>query len=100
MSTLSVTEPISADPQPATQALTILHVVAPTQVGGLERVVHALATGQRAAGHRVSVAVILGSSPHPFVQSLADSGVAVVPLELPPRAYLRERAAVGAICRR
>src|SRR5438445_4596472 len=83
-------------------AIGVLHIVAPTEVGGLERVVHALASGQRAAGHRVVVAVVLGrrAAAHPFVQPLVDADVEVVPLPLAPRAYLRERAAVVGICGR
>src|SRR5438309_914973 len=83
-------------------AIGVLHIVAPPEVGGLERVVDALASGQRAAGHRVVVAAVLGrpAADHPFVQPLVDADVEVVPLPLAPRAYLRERAAVVGICRR
>src|SRR5207237_4738053 len=83
-------------------ALGVLHIVAPTEVGGLERVVHALATGQRGAGHRVIVAAVLGprTGDHPFLRPLVEADVAVVPLRLPPRAYRRERAAVVERCRR
>ena len=63
---------------------------------------HALATGQRRAGHRVSVAAILGTrvGDHPFLRSLAEAGVDLISLRLPPRAYFRERAAIAEICRR
>jgi glycosyltransferase involved in cell wall biosynthesis len=86
----------------ARDAIGVLHLVAPSAVGGAERVVHALATGQRRAGHRVSVAAVLGRGVvnHPFVGPLVEAGVDVVPLRLPPRAYLRERAAIEDICRR
>src|SRR2546428_526136 len=75
---------------------------APWEVGGLERVVQALATGQGGAGHRVSVVAVLrnGREGHPFVRALSEAGVDVVPLHLPPRAYLNERSAVDEICRR
>ena len=93
-----------AAPRPLAQqdALGVLHIVAPTEVGGLERVVHALATGQRGAGHRVIVAAVLGrpGEGHPFIQPLLDADVEVVPVSLAPRAYLRERAAVAGICTR
>lgn len=82
----------------------MLHLVAPAEVGGAERVVQALATGQRRAGHRVSVAAVLGTGvgdgDHPFLQPLAEAGVDLLPLRLPPRAYFRERAAIDEICRR
>src|SRR5256712_4803723 len=82
--------------------IAVLHLVAPCDVGGLERVVQALATGQRGAGHRVSVVAVLrnGREGHPFVRALSEAGVDVVPLHLPPRAYLNERSAVDEICRR
>lgn len=80
----------------------VLHVVAPCEVGGLERVVHALAIGHRRAGHQVSVVAVLSNrrQDHSFLQPLREADVEVVPLHLPPRAYLRERAAVAEICRR
>jgi len=102
MSSTSALPVTTARSLPQRDALGVLHIVAPTEVGGLERVVHALATGQRAAGHRVIVAVVLGppGADHPFVRPLLDADVEVVALPLAPRAYLRERAAVVGICRR
>jgi glycosyltransferase involved in cell wall biosynthesis len=71
-------------------------------VGGLERVVEALARGQGAAGHTVLVAAVIGREErdHPFVRALQAAGVDVETLALSGRAYLRERAAVRALCRR
>ena len=91
-----------ADSLAGRDAIGVLHLVAPSAIGGAERVVHALATGQRRAGHRVSVAAVLASGvgDHPFLGPLVEAGVDVVPLCLPPRAYLRERAAIVDICRR
>ena len=82
--------------------MTVLHVVAPCEVGGLERVVQALATGQTARGHRVCVATVLGthSADHPFLQALEGTGVELVPLPLGRRAYWRERRVVAGLCRR
>jgi len=82
--------------------LTILHVVAPAPVGGLERVVEMLARGHAAAGHEVRVAAVVGREEHEhaFVRSLNRAGVEVETLALPGRAYLRERAAVLDVCRR
>lgn len=95
--------PVGAAAAPvARDAIGVLHLVAPSEMGGADRVVHALATGQHRAGHRVSVAAVLGCGVvnHPFVGPLVEAGVDVIPLRLPPRAYLRERAAIVEICRR
>ncbi|HMF86776.1 MAG TPA: glycosyltransferase [Gemmatimonadaceae bacterium] len=81
---------------------TIIQVVAPGEVGGLESVVLALAAGQTRRGHRVIVAVVYEprDGEHPFVTALAAAGVTTVPFVLPPRAYLRERAQIKALCDR
>jgi glycosyltransferase involved in cell wall biosynthesis len=82
--------------------LRILHVTAPARVGGLERVVEALASGQRRAGHAVHVAVILdeGERDHPMAQALRGADVGVEVITPPARGYRRERAAIAALCRR
>jgi glycosyltransferase involved in cell wall biosynthesis len=80
----------------------ILHSLAAGEVGGLERVVCSLASGHRALGHQVSVAVVLGPTPteHPFVRALSDRGLDVVPIHVAPRGYLAERAEIAGLCRR
>lgn len=80
--------------------LTILHVTAPAEVGGLESVVTMLARGHKAMGHRVCVAGLVdpGDAAHPFLESLASEGVEVSPIALPTRAYGREREAVRRLC--
>ncbi|HEX7090785.1 MAG TPA: glycosyltransferase [Longimicrobiales bacterium] len=90
-----------SDPERAAARLSILHVLAPARVGGLERVVHALAIGQHRAGHDVRVAAVLepGAEEHPFVRPLEDAGVPVVGIVLGSRSYLRERRDVARICR-
>ena len=77
--------------------LSILHVVAPAEVGGLERVVHALAVGHAGRGHRVGAVVSLGpgNGEHPFLPPLRAAGVDVVALDLPSRAYRAERRALA-----
>ena len=80
--------------------LSILHVTAPGEVGGLERVVQGLAIGHHRAGHRVRVAV--------FVEAERDIGGFLEPLEraavdtrvsrLHPRAYLGERRLLAQLC--
>lgn len=79
----------------------MLHVLAPGEAGGLESVVRLLATGQQRRGHRVRVATILdgADAARPFRAGLEDRGVAVTPLVLPGRAYLRERSLFGKLCR-
>ena len=81
----------------------VLHVLAPAPYGGLERVVRALAAGMARRGHEVHVAAVLAPNgppeSHPFVAALAGAGVAVHPLVVDGRAYLRERADVSALCR-
>jgi glycosyltransferase involved in cell wall biosynthesis len=82
--------------------MVILHIVAPAEVGGLERVVHALVLGHRDRGHDVRVVVVLDEDGlgHPFLGPLRRAGIQVFPLPLPPRRYLRERSFVGRLCRR
>jgi len=80
----------------------VVHVIAPGDVGGAERVVHALATGQHRAGHRVRVVAVLanGADRHPFLARLEQASVETIPLPVPPRAYIRERSAIAELCRR
>lgn len=80
---------------PTAKRLRILHVVAPGPFGGLESVVAMLATGATRRGHAVRVAAVLDlePKPHPFEATLP--GVEIVPLRLPPRAYLRERLLIA-----
>jgi glycosyltransferase involved in cell wall biosynthesis len=80
----------------------ILHVLAPTEIGGLERVVQLLAQGQARAGEEVHVAGVLdrAGAADPLLDLLAAGGVTTHPIALPARAYWRERAAVCELCRR
>jgi glycosyltransferase involved in cell wall biosynthesis len=83
--------------------LSVLHVLAPAAHGGLERVVGALAAGHAARGHPVHVAAVLSprdgpGEAHPFVAALRQARVRVHVVRTGPRHYLRERAAVGALC--
>src|SRR3989454_2285120 len=81
--------------------MSVLHVVAPGEVGGLERVVHLLAHGQVSAGDDVHVAAVVDPAcpHHPFLTTLASGGVTTHPIVLPGRAYRRERAAITELCR-
>jgi len=82
--------------------LAIVHIAAPAPVGGLERVVQALAIGQHRAGHRVLVIAVINSSsePHPFSAQLRSAGIDVEEVVLPARTYLRERREVRTLLRR
>ncbi|MDQ6828450.1 MAG: glycosyltransferase, partial [Gemmatimonadota bacterium] len=83
------------------RSLSILHIVAPTDVGGLESVVRLLAIGQQARGHRVHVAAVLDGRPEdsPFCVGLKAAGVSLKPLTVSRRGYLSERWRVRALCR-
>lgn len=81
--------------------LRILHVAVPAPVGGLERVVQALAIGHRARGHDVHVAAVTAPDPdpHPFITPLEQAGVTVHRVVVEGRGYLTERRAVRELCR-
>jgi glycosyltransferase involved in cell wall biosynthesis len=82
--------------------MVILHILAPGEVGGLERVVQALAAGHRAQGHRVCAALVIDPSrpEPPLLRSLSDRGIELFPILVGTRAYLAERAAIAALCDR
>ena len=80
----------------------VLHIVAPGAIGGLERVVQLLALGQAQHGDAVHVALVqqpgsgdsaLATSLRPPPAPAAASAVAIHPIAVRGRAYLRERAA-------
>jgi glycosyltransferase involved in cell wall biosynthesis len=79
--------------------LRVLHVAAPARFGGLESVLALLAERQAAAGHAVTVALVLepGDGDHPLSQRLRASGVDVREVLLSARAYLEERRRVRAL---
>jgi glycosyltransferase involved in cell wall biosynthesis len=80
--------------------MVILHVVSPGAIGGLERVVQALAAGHRAHGHAVHVAVVItdGGDDGAFLRSLHDYDVEVHPVHVRSRGYWSERAAIARLC--
>lgn len=86
---------------PEPRRLTVLHVVAPAAVGGLERVARALAGGLRARGHEVHAALVLDrdASDHSFARALARDEVPVHVIRASRRAYIREGRRVAALCR-
>ncbi len=81
--------------------MVIVHVVAPAEFGGLERVVQMLGGGLRGLGHEVHVAAVLpaAATGDPFLAPLSGAGVYTHRIVVPARAYRRERAAIAALCR-
>ena len=79
----------------------ILHVTAPGEFGGLERVVQLLARGTRERDHEVHVAAVVADrgAASPFLLPLTEAGVATHSLVVRGRAYLRERASFADLCR-
>ncbi|MFL5488950.1 MAG: glycosyltransferase family 4 protein, partial [Gemmatimonadaceae bacterium] len=68
-----------------------LHVLAPGNAGGLERVVAMLADGQRNPGAHVAAVLSPGDSGnHPFLRHLLSLGVSVTPLIVGARNYVGE----------
>ena len=79
--------------------MVVLHVVCPAEVGGLEGVVRQLVVGQRERGHEVHLAAVAQGRLAPGLEGLADAGATLHRVAVSPRGYLRERAAVRALCR-
>ena len=94
--------PTAASVSATGDGYSILHLVAPGAVGGIESVVRLLAAGQRRRGREVRVMATLAASDDaaPFVAGLREDGVEVIPLIAPGRAYWREWRTVRATCRR
>ncbi|PYP11944.1 MAG: hypothetical protein DMD59_01360 [Gemmatimonadetes bacterium] len=84
--------------------MVIVHVVAPGEFGGLERVVQMLSRGLRGLGHEIHVVSLhagAGGGPETaFLAPLSDVGVHTHTVVVPARAYRRERATIAALCRR
>lgn len=83
-------------------SLSVVHALAPARFGGLESVVHTLATGQAALGQEVTVVGVFTEDPkgHPFWSALQSvSGVRVVPLVLRRGQYFAERRRTAEILR-
>lgn len=78
----------------------ILHLLAPAETGGLERVVAELSAGLRRKGDEVLVGIVLDEPGvhHPFVEQLREWNVPHSELQVGSRRYLRERKLVGELC--
>ncbi len=79
----------------------VLQLLAPAQVGGLERVVQGLAGGLCDRGHSVTVAAVAAEADDllPFLEPLIARGVEVRKICVSHRAYLRERRQMADFCR-
>lgn len=79
--------------------LSIVHLCAPAEVGGLERVVQGLAVGSLKAGHEVRVVAVVepGADLEGFHEPLLEAGVECIRLEVNSRAYLSERRQVRSV---
>jgi len=84
------------------EGLCIVHVLACHSFGGAESVVRTLSTGLRERGHRPFVVAVVDPvpTPHPFEVAVSEAGIEVVPLRVPPRAYLHERRRLAELLRR
>lgn len=78
----------------------IVHLLAPAAFGGLESVVRALASGQQARGHDVTVLATIDPGEHPFCAAARRDGLLVVEITSSGRAYARERREVSALLAR
>jgi glycosyltransferase involved in cell wall biosynthesis len=85
------------DAQPA---LRIVHVLAPAQFGGLERVVRGLAAGLGSRGHDIHVASVVGvNDAANALQFPTSSRVHSHIIRCSSRSYFRERSTLSQLCR-
>jgi len=79
----------------------VLHALAPALYGGLESVIQALTSAQRADGHEVHAALIVSPSEtdHPLAQQLRTAGVAVHIITVSGRQYAAEARGFAQLCR-
>ncbi len=87
--------------KPGSTRLTIMHVAAPGEVGGLESVLLALASGHKRDGQRVHVAAVVEPDRYPtsFLAAAREGGVAVSMISVERRAYRKERRLFRELCR-
>jgi len=80
-----------------TAPLSILHVLAPADSGGLETVVRSLALGHAAMGMSVAIAAAVESPTSHFVEEARDLGITVHVVRSPARSFRPERNGVRAL---
>ncbi|MDB4912963.1 MAG: hypothetical protein JWM95_607 [Gemmatimonadetes bacterium] len=80
----------------------MVHVIAPGEFGGLERVVESLAESQRARGRTVSVIALTqqGMRTPPLLAILRSVGIEVHEVTSGGRAYLSQARSIRALCAR
>jgi len=80
--------------------LSIMHLISPAAIGGMERVVQSLAGAQHRTGHEVRVVAVLddADSAHPFFVPLDAAGVPHHTVIAPGKAYRRELLSVQRLC--
>src|SRR2546422_832099 len=85
-----------------TRTVSVLHVLAPGDVGGKEAVVSALLLGTRGSTVEARVAAVVpsGRLGCPFITPFRNAGVEAFTIEVPRRGYVQERAEVARLCRR
>jgi len=81
----------------------VMHVVAPGPIGGLERVVQALAVAQRADAQIADVRLVVlrglaASGIEGFLAPFRRHGITIHTITTPPQRYLRERVELVALC--
>lgn len=83
--------------KPTSRRLHVVLLCTPARVGGLERVVQALAAALCERGHRVTVLAIVSSASdfQPFLTPFAGTCARVIPMEFGGREYARERREVA-----
>lgn len=79
----------------------VLHLLAPAPAGGLERVVGTLTRGLRDCGHEVHIGAIVEEVDGrlEMLAPLAEHGIRIHTVLVPPRGYRHERTLVAELCR-
>src|SRR5256885_13560810 len=82
--------------------VSVLHVLAPAPVGGLEAVVPGLTLGARGSAVEARVAAVIppGELDHTFLAPFRNAGVEVFTIEVSRRGYLQKRAGGARLCKR
>src|SRR2546422_4868913 len=80
--------------------VSVLHVLAPAPVGGLEAVVPGLTLGARGSAVEARVAAVIppGELDHTFLAPFRNAGVEGFTIEVSRRGHLRERARAARPC--
>src|SRR2546429_714164 len=79
--------------RPKSAGINVLHIIEPGEVGGAETVVRELARAQKGQGASVTVAAIVhaDAAATSFLEALRDDSIETHRVQVPGRAYMRER---------